>query len=321
MWTEEKLEKLKELYPNNKTEDIANILKMDYNVVQNKACYLKLKKSKEHKSKMISNRNKMVGRDLTHEKLKEIASKYKSRGEFQRLDPSSYVTARNNGYLDEICSHMIKHNYSIPQLVLLCIVEKIFDEKIMYNTRKIIKPYELDIYLPELKIAFEYDGKGWHQENENDKIKNKKCEEKGINLYRLKENSRDYINDVKKQMIDFFPNMSNKIINLTDEYINNFINDKINDEEDIKKIINKYETYHDFIINENKLYQKLRRRGVIKEYTKHLKRTRIKWTEEKIKNEVKKYDYLLDFIKDSNSCYLYVKRHNLESLIKSLKRK
>lgn len=41
------------------------------------------------------------------EKCKEIAVLYSSRSEFNRKDGSAYVISRKNGWLDEICNHMI----------------------------------------------------------------------------------------------------------------------------------------------------------------------------------------------------------------------
>jgi len=37
-----------------------------------------------------------------------VALKYKTRSEFKFNEPSAYTSARKNGFLDEICSHMIK---------------------------------------------------------------------------------------------------------------------------------------------------------------------------------------------------------------------
>lgn len=51
--------------------------------------------------------------------------------------------------------------------------------------------YELDIYLPEKKIAIEYDGNEHHQSavaSEREKIKNTICLEHGITLYRIRQN-------------------------------------------------------------------------------------------------------------------------------------
>lgn len=47
-------------------------------------------------------------------------------------------------------------------------IKSIYSGEIIDNSRKIIAPYELDIYLPELKLAFEYDGTYWHNLREQE---------------------------------------------------------------------------------------------------------------------------------------------------------
>lgn len=329
-WTKEEEEKLIEIYPDEKNINIAEFLNKTIDQVERKASSLNLKKSKEQKSKNIATRNKTVGRDLSYENLKNLALKYKTRGEFQRLDSSAYTTARIAGYLDDVCSHMICSSYSIPQLILFSIIRKLFNtDKIEYNYKNIIKPYELDIYIKKYKIGFEYDGKLWHINNELDIIKDKLCESNNITLIRLKENSRKYIFDVKNQLIENLKiinstcnkNISEEdILNIEDKYINDFVNDEIIDEDKIIKIISKYDNYFDFRTKEISLYQKLIKRGLIKKYTEKLKRNIQEWNEEKILTEINKYDNLGDFIEKSNSCYLYIKRYNLFQLTKNLKR-
>ena len=64
---------------------------------------------------------------------------------------------------------------------------------IKYNVRSIIFPYELDIYVPEKKIAIEYNGVYWHRaESPEDKKrhlnKTNLCEKLGIHLIHIFEN-------------------------------------------------------------------------------------------------------------------------------------
>ena len=64
------------------------------------------------------------------------------------------------------------------------------------NDRKAIRPYELDIYIPDKQIAIEYDGIYWHSFEEvekRDELKNQLCKEKGIRLIRIKE--QDYLDN------------------------------------------------------------------------------------------------------------------------------
>ena len=49
--------------------------------------------------------------------------------------------------------------------------------------------FELDIYIPSLNLAVEYDGYGHHDKLQRDIDKNKRCQELGINLLRIREPS------------------------------------------------------------------------------------------------------------------------------------
>ena len=75
----------------------------------------------------------------------------------------------------------------------------------IYNNRSIIPPLELDIYMPELKLAFEFDGLYWHNElkKENNYHLNKteECEKRGIQLIHIYEDDWLYKKDIIKSMI------------------------------------------------------------------------------------------------------------------------
>lgn len=85
-------------------------------------------------------------------------------------------------------------------------VESIYKGEIERNTRKIIPPYELDIYIPYKKVAIEFDGVFWHSEKcVSDKnyhlSKTNMCAEKGINLIHVFEDEWVYKKDVVKDRI------------------------------------------------------------------------------------------------------------------------
>ena len=55
-----------------------------------------------------------------------------------------------------------------------------------HDKRGYVKYRELDIYIPELNLAFEYDGEHWHKDRKHlDKLKDEQCKEIGIELYRI----------------------------------------------------------------------------------------------------------------------------------------
>lgn len=81
------------------------------------------------------------------------------------------------------------------------------DTKIITNSRKIIPPYELDVYLPNLDIAIEFNGTYWHsdkvvQQNKGmsadayHQMKTDMCNSKNIDLIHVKEEDWDvdYLN-------------------------------------------------------------------------------------------------------------------------------
>ena len=77
--------------------------------------------------------------------------------------------------------------------------------KIIQSSRKIITPLELDIYIPELKLAFEFNGLFWHNEITKEKNyhlnKTEKCEKQGIQLIHIWEDDWIYKQEIVKSII------------------------------------------------------------------------------------------------------------------------
>lgn len=121
-------------------------------------------------------------------------------GEFnQRVDShrqgNGCIKCSNNG----TSSHEIEIKTFIKSL----------DVKIIENTRKIIKSFELDIYLPDHKIAIEYNGLYWHSEIYKDKNyhlnKTQLCSEQDIQLIHIFEdewlNKQDIVKSRLKNIL------------------------------------------------------------------------------------------------------------------------
>jgi very-short-patch-repair endonuclease/endogenous inhibitor of DNA gyrase (YacG/DUF329 family) len=89
------------------------------------------------------------------------------------------------------------------------------DTNIITSSKKIIPPYELDIYIPDYKLAIEFDGLYWHSNKDKNYHLNKTqmCLEKGIQLLHIFEN--EWIDPVKqdiwKSIINNKLNKNNKI--------------------------------------------------------------------------------------------------------------
>lgn len=56
-----------------------------------------------------------------------------------------------------------------------------------YKNSTVLKSFELDIFIPSLNCAIEYDGEIYHKFVEKDKRKDQLCKEAGITLYRIRE--------------------------------------------------------------------------------------------------------------------------------------
>jgi hypothetical protein len=262
------------------------------------------------------------GRKHTEESLREIAKEYNTRAEFQKKDPSAYSRARKKGicFLNSICEHMINGAYSTPQLICKKIMEELLGVKCEYNTKKIITPYELDIYFPEFKLAIEYNGKGWHNSIDSkrrDDNKKNLCAENGITMIHIIENNRNYESDVKTQLI----------YNL--ELINKVTKNNFSDLDIIK--IECLDIYDDIlkIKNIDEIKNKISNCSSIKEFkSKHLSeynllcrnkktellkdiKTRIEYSENELLSMCEEITDYSDFLKNHKKLYATCHRKGL----------
>ncbi len=103
-----------------------------------------------------------------------------------------------------ICNPLVK-NVSGSEISLIDLISKHYKGEISLNNRKIIAPYELDIYLPELKLGFEYNGLYWHSELYKNKKyhleKTKNCKSKGIKLIHVWEDSWVFKKEIMSSII------------------------------------------------------------------------------------------------------------------------
>ena len=86
-------------------------------------------------------------------------------------------------------------------------IKSINDEiQIIQNTKSIIYPYELDIYLPDYNLAIEYNSSYFHNKDNQirEKYKTELCKEKGIELIHIWE---DEFENFKEKLIKNFKNL------------------------------------------------------------------------------------------------------------------
>lgn len=333
MWTNDEINKLIELYPDNYNNDIAIILNKTKSSIDNKGYYLKLKKN----NKLLEKRNNLGnkvridkgGRNLTFELLKKIASKYKTKIDFKNNDDPAYQAAINKGFLKKICEHMTVMKFSIPQLITRDILDNLLGFESSYNDRKIIKPYEIDIFYPEFNLGFEYQGIAWHKNNKNDLIKSKIAIDKGITIIYINEYTRNYETEIKDQIINILP-LINKItkksinkIDVLNYKVKNIYLDLYNKDE-LLKIAKNYKSFNLFKTNENTVYRKLCRMKLINEATLHMddkKISRFNFSDEELILLVNSYDNLTNFRKEHLKIYKHIKRVKKDYMLAKLSRK
>ena len=127
----------------------------------------------------------------------------------------NYQKRNRNGKI--ICTHCnpLQENTSSGETELFEYIESIYNGKILRNDRSVLSGMELDIYLPELNLAIEYNGLFWHSSfkvNSNyHYIKSLRCKEKGIHLIHVFEDHWIHKQEIVKSVLkNFIDNSSNQ---------------------------------------------------------------------------------------------------------------
>lgn len=163
----------------------------------------------------------------------------------------------DNSKLCTVCFKPNESNKSSKEVELQLWIKSIYNGEIIINSRKIIYPFELDILLPEINLAFEFNGNFWHSELKKDKYyhfnKFNKCKDNNIDLISIWEWVWDENKDLIKQKIyNTIFNINN--LNYTDDIIKLERNWKIDKlltnytliEETEPEVINEYKKYNIF---------------------------------------------------------------------------
>jgi hypothetical protein len=123
--------------------------------------------------------------------------------------------AGNHLYLSANCPICFKSKKSRLETEVYEFVLKYFIEA-KDNLRNIIKPKELDVYIPSIKTAIEFDGLYWHSEAKMDKnehlLKTELCEHLGIHLIQIFED--DWKNKrpiIESRLLNIFHKTPRKI--------------------------------------------------------------------------------------------------------------
>lgn len=110
--------------------------------------------------------------------------------------PINFIAARCGGQFAQCLKcHPIKFKPT-KQREVYDFIKTIYNGEVIYNDRTQIHPYEIDIYLPQLKIGIEFDGIYWHSAYHGTPkhamlYKTNLCKQNGISLIHLYEDEWD----------------------------------------------------------------------------------------------------------------------------------
>ena len=108
----------------------------------------------------------------------------------------SYNTYLYNrtGNIHSKCPICDKENHtSFPEQAIYYYVKKIYKDT--RNSDQDTIGMELDIYIPSIKTAIEYDGRHWHDKSKTDEQKNQLCLQNHIRLIRIREKGLKFYTD------------------------------------------------------------------------------------------------------------------------------
>ena len=129
-----------------------------------------------------------------------ILIKHNTCGNKYYVSPTNFLTKNQRC---PKCSY--DDNKSNSEKEISKFIKSFYNKSILESDRTILNGQELDIYLPENKIAFEFDGLYWHSDKFRDKDyhlnKTIECQKKGIRLIHIFEDEWINKNNIIKSKI------------------------------------------------------------------------------------------------------------------------
>lgn len=171
-----------------------------------------------YREKVIKTNNERYGRN--HYKQKHIPvdsinimSNKEKLEELYTQDKCIAITASKlnvtASYLSNLMDQygIVKYTpiQSVAEVEIYEFITSVTKREVQSSVRNIIPPKELDIYIPSLNLAVEYNGLYWHSEEWKDKNyhkdKQRECEEKGITLIQIFEDEWHWQRDIVKSKL------------------------------------------------------------------------------------------------------------------------
>lgn len=173
-----------------------NMSKENREEINKKIARSKLKKFESNDKYYLCHLEKIFKKDRTGitrniEKLEII----KKEGKYPYIEKKDLYKLSNYYTITELAGT------SFLEKELLSFIESIYHGEVQTNNRTIISPKELDIYIPEKRMAIEFNGLYWHDENHisnNSHFeKTQSCDKIGIDLIHIFED--DWL--LKKEIV------------------------------------------------------------------------------------------------------------------------
>lgn len=197
--------------------------------------------------KKCSNNNKPTIEEFIKRAKKVHGNKYNySLVEYKNSHSHVSIICEKHGVFRQSPTNHISNRRGCPKcttiskghLEIINFIKNVCNNSILINSRKIIKPYELDIYIPEHKLAIEYHGLYWHSGQQHQHYdKASLCSYKKINLLQIFEDEWINNKDDMKSIILYKLGIGSD--NIFKKYSYNIIGDQL--------IINR--RFQNFIMN------------------------------------------------------------------------
>ena len=140
----------------------------------------------------------------------------------------SYKATINNRTLRQSGCQQCSNQSSEPEIRILTEFKYLFDNVVSRYKENGI---EIDVYLPDLNLGIEYDGKHWHKEKEEQDLeKNKRLATQNIHLIRVRETPLKVLSDEDVIVAKDSPLKKtdlNKIVKKVSAFVNADINQRI----------------------------------------------------------------------------------------------
>lgn len=193
----------------SKNTDVINKLintnLLRYNVIST----AKLQEVKD--KQLITNRSKLLDKYKSLNILSINSSIYGSvctffcekKHNFELSFSNLYDRLKYNVTLCTICNPI--NSFSDKEKEIHNFIKSVYTGTIIINDRKILEGKELDVYLPDLKLAFEFNGLYWHSDIYKNKDyhynKTKKCMDNNIQLIHIYEDEWKFKQNIVKSTI------------------------------------------------------------------------------------------------------------------------